>query len=77
MFDGGAGDRDRAIALYERNVADVLATVEPNRLLVHDLGDGWEPLCAWLGVPVPDVDYPSGNTSKGFVRRLGDQGVAI
>jgi hypothetical protein len=28
------------------------------RLLVHSAKDGWEPLCKFLGVPVPDVPYP-------------------
>lgn len=51
--------------------------VDPARLLIHNLGDGWEPLCAWLGVPVPDMDYPSGKTSSDFVRRLEDRGVDL
>jgi hypothetical protein len=77
VFDGRADDREHAIALYNRNVADVIATVDPGRLLIHNLGDGWEPLCAWLGVPVPDVEYPSGNTSRDFVRHFAAQGVDI
>lgn len=74
VFDGRPHDRDYAIAVYERNVEDVLATVEPERLLVHNLGDGWEPLCRWLNVPVPDVEYPKGNSSEEFNRRL-DRGL--
>ena len=45
------------------------------RLLVHSLGDGWEPLCAHLGVPVPDQPYPSRNTT-GEVRATLDRHVA-
>ena len=33
------------------------------RLLVHRSADGWAPLCAHLGVPVPDRPYPHLNTS--------------
>ena len=55
--------RDRAIAIYEENVAAVKATVPADRLLIHRLGDGWEPLCAHLGVPVPEVPYPHTNTT--------------
>ena len=29
-----------------------------NQLLIMEIQDGWEPLCAFLGVPVPDVDFP-------------------
>lgn len=34
-----------------------------NRLLTLNLGDGWEPLCSYLGVPVPDHPYPWANKS--------------
>ncbi len=36
------------------------------RLLVHELGDGWEPLCAHLGVAVPSQPYPSRNSASDF-----------
>jgi hypothetical protein len=32
--------------------------VPPERLLVHDLGDGREPLCAHLAAPIPNKPYP-------------------
>ena len=66
VFDGKAHDRATAIALYEANVAAVMATVPPQRLLVHNLGDGWETLCAHLHVPVPDQPYPNRNNTKEF-----------
>ncbi len=66
VFGGRADDRAHAIAMYEENVAAVRATVPPERLLVHSLGDGWEPLCAHLGVPVPAQPYPSRNTTNDF-----------
>ena len=34
------------------------------RLLVHSAKDGWEPLCTFLGVPVPDVPYPHVSTCR-------------
>jgi hypothetical protein len=66
VFGGRPGDRAHAIAIYEANVRAVKATVAPERLLVHNLGDGWEPLCAHLRVPVPVQPYPSRNTAKAF-----------
>lgn len=66
VFGGRLADRDHAMALYEENVKAVRATVPPERLLVHNLGDGWEPLCAHLGVPVPAQLYPSRNAAKEF-----------
>jgi hypothetical protein len=66
VFGGRPGDRANAIAIYEANVKAVRARVPAERLLVHKLGDGWEPLCAHLGVPAPDRPYPSRNTASEF-----------
>lgn len=66
VFDGHPEDRDRAIAAYEANVEAVKASVPPERLLVHTLGDGWAPLCAHLGVAVPKQPYPSRNSAAAF-----------
>ncbi len=74
VFDGRYADRDYAIALYNQNVSDVLATVPRDRLLVHRLGDGWAPLCDWLNLPVPDLPYPSGNTTSEFTSRVNESG---
>ncbi len=70
VFGGKPGDRAHAIALYEANVAAVKATVPASRLLVHNLGDGWEPLCKHLGVPVPAEAYPSRNSASDFQRAI-------
>jgi hypothetical protein len=72
VFGGRPGDRAHAIALYEENVAAVKATVPASRLLVHNLGDGWEPLCKHLGVPVPSEPYPSRNSASEFQKRAAE-----
>jgi hypothetical protein len=66
VFDGQAHDRAHAISCYEANVKAVMATVPSERLLAHNLGDGWEPLCAHLGVSTPYQPYPSRNNSSEF-----------
>ena len=72
VFNGHPDDREHAIAVYNRNIEDVMSTVDSDRLLVHSFGDGWAPLCQWLDLPVPDVDYPSGNTTQDFNRLVND-----
>ena len=73
VFSGRADDRALAIARYEDNVKAVKATVAAERLLVHSLGDGWEPLCAHLGVPVPAQPYPSRNSASDFQNAILNQ----
>lgn len=69
VFGGRPDDREHAIAVYEANVRAVIDTVPPERLLVHRLGDGWEPLCRHLGVAVPDRPYPARNNAEEFRSR--------
>ena len=59
------------IAVYERHNEEVKRIVPPERLLVFEAKDGWEPLCKFLGVPVPAAPYPSMNSTEEFQARAG------
>ena len=74
IFGGRAGDRDHAIELYERNTADVQAAFLPERLLTYNVGDGWEPLCAFLGKAVPDTPFPRTNSTEQFQKIYTSKG---
>lgn len=39
----------------------VMETVPKENLLVFDVRDGWQPLCEFLGVSVPDIPFPRVN----------------
>ncbi|MDH3695536.1 MAG: sulfotransferase family protein [Gammaproteobacteria bacterium] len=66
VFGGNLDDRDHVIAMYEKNIADVQGAFSEDRLLSYNIGDGWEPLCEFLGKPVPDVAYPRSNSTEEF-----------
>jgi hypothetical protein len=66
VFDDRLTDRAHATRVFRDHVAAVQAEIAPERLLVFDVRDGWEPLCTFLGVPVPDTPYPRTNSSKAF-----------
>jgi hypothetical protein len=65
-FGGQPIDREVALAAYRRRAEDVRAAVPPERLLLYDVKEGWEPLCAFLGVPVPAEPFPRINSSEEF-----------
>jgi hypothetical protein len=70
---GSITDADTAKAAYERHNAEVRASIPASRLLEWRATDGWAPLCAALGVDVPDEPFPVTNTSEEFnARRSGD-----
>lgn len=75
VFDGRPHDRAAAIAAFEAHNAEVLDVVPADRLLVYEVGSGWEPLCAFLGVDVPDEPFPASNTTAEFHARR-DEGSA-
>lgn len=58
--------RDNVIAAFERHNAEVARTISPERLLEFEAVQGWEPLCDFLGVAVPDEPFPRTNSREEF-----------
>eukprot|EP00930_Biecheleria_cincta_P045332 TRINITY_DN31254_c0_g1_i1.p1 TRINITY_DN31254_c0_g1~~TRINITY_DN31254_c0_g1_i1.p1 ORF type:complete len:290 (-),score=50.23 TRINITY_DN31254_c0_g1_i1:275-1045(-) len=55
-------DDEASRRFFEEHNAAVKEFVPKNRLLVFDVREGWEPLCAFLGKPIPDVPFPCTNS---------------
>lgn len=47
--------------VYKEHYALVESLVPEDNLLRYKVQEGWEPLCRFLGQPVPDVPFPQGN----------------
>lgn len=69
-FGGSTADEALATGVFEMHNEEVRRTIPAERLLVYEVKQGWEPLCAFLGVPVPEVPFPRTNTTEEFVGRL-------
>ena len=61
LFGGRFADKDHAIAVFHAHNQEVIDSVEPGRLLVYDVAQGWAPLCGFLGGPVPSEEFPRAN----------------
>jgi Sulfotransferase domain len=72
-FEPDWRDDDAAMAAYERHNAAVRREVPPERLVEWQPGDGWEPLCAALGVAEPDDDFPHVNSTAEFHARVEER----
>jgi hypothetical protein len=59
-------------AAMERYHEQVQREVPSDRLLVWSPSEGWEPLCEFLEVAVPEMPFPHLNDSKEFNDRLTD-----
>ena len=66
VFGGRVADAGYAISVFEAHNQSVIDAVPAAQLLSYQPGDGWEPLCRFLDVPVPDQDYPSVNSTEQF-----------
>jgi hypothetical protein len=65
------GDRAKMVDYFNAWNQAVIDEVPADKLLVYRAGDGWEPLCEFLGVPVPAEPYPRVNSREEMTERTG------
>jgi hypothetical protein len=73
---GTMADRAKAIAFYEQNTERVKSAVPSDRLLVFSADQGWEPLCGFLGLPLPAGAYPEANDRAVFKKNIAGMAMA-
>lgn len=76
LFGGRFADKAHAIEVYHRHTEDVVRTLGADNVLVYDVRQGWGPLCAFLGVEVPDEEFPRANSSEEMRRRIAQAAAA-
>lgn len=78
FFDHAPGLRSlhgkEGLALIEKRmaewIAEVKATIPAENLLVFRVEEGWEPLCKFLGKPVPEHAFPRVNETADFQKMI-------
>lgn len=72
LFQNKLEDKAYAIKVFNNHIEEVKRVVPPERLLIFEARQGWEPLCSFLNVPVPaDEPYPhrhNGTAMRQFLR---------
>jgi len=64
-------DAAAAKLAYERHNEAVRANAPGDRLVEWQPGDGWEPICTALALPVPDLAFPHVNSTDEFRATVG------
>jgi len=78
LMDGGEDTTAESMAsAMERYQEEVKQAVPSDRLLVWSVQEGWEPLCEFLEVPVPDAPFPKTNDAREFGARLVDASLMV
>ena len=63
--------QENARRKYREHYVLVESVTPPEQLLMFELSQGWRPLCEFLDVPVPDVDFPHVNESAALKEKIG------
>lgn len=70
-FEGKLDDRARMVELFNKHTEAVKAYVPAGKLLVYEVKEGWESLCRFLDVPVPEgKPFPRLNDRQTFRDRI-------
>ena len=69
---GTMEDKDAAIARYHEHVEEIKAAVPSDKLLIFTVDQGWEPLCNFLEVGVPDSEFPNVNDRAEIKKTIAD-----
>jgi len=70
-FNDSMSDESTMISLFHARTSEVESAIPPDRLLKYDVSDGWEPLCRFLDVPLPDGEFPRVNDQDEFWQVFG------
>ena len=69
IFNDRLDDRSFCTERFRKHIAEVRGMIAPDRLLEFDIRDGWQPLCDFLGVNPPKINFPISNSSSEFNSR--------
>jgi hypothetical protein len=70
-FEDRFADKDFAIAVFQKHNDQVRETVPEDQLLVYEIQQGWDPICKFLGVEMPESEFPHLNDAESFRRMFG------
>lgn len=68
-FQGKFEDKAFAIKIFNDHIEEVKKNIPADKLLIYQVKEGWEPLCKFLNVPVPNEPFPVSNERLEFKRK--------
>jgi Sulfotransferase domain len=71
-FASGHAEPRQMIEAMNRHNEEVQRAIPAERLLVWSVTDGWDPLCEFLELPVPQEPFPHVNDRTEFLNRVID-----
>ncbi len=69
-FLRGSWEKSSVIKCFNEHNARVIAECPKDKLLVFEVGQGWEPICTFLNKPIPAEPFPNVNDTKEFQKHV-------
>lgn len=63
-------DDEQMIEAFTRRIEEVKRAVPAEKLLLFEVKEGWQPLCRFLGKPIPEATFPRTNDRQQLQKRL-------
>ncbi|KAG0191490.1 hypothetical protein DFQ28_011738 [Apophysomyces sp. BC1034] len=60
-------NKEELCKMFNDHIEEVKRVIPTERLLIMELGEGWERLCKFLGKEIPDEPYPRANERDSFM----------
>ena len=70
LFKNNFSDRDSTKLVYYEHIESVKKIIPADKLLIYNVKEGWEPLCEFLDVDVPDIPFPKVNDTVEMLRNF-------
>ena len=70
LFKNNFSDRDSTKLVYYEHIESVKKIIPADKLLIYNVKEGWEPLCEFLDVDVPDIPFPKINDTAEMLRNF-------
>ncbi|APZ44232.1 sulfotransferase family protein [Acidihalobacter ferrooxydans] len=72
VMDNRMQDKGYMIDFFQNRTLEIKNTIAPERLLVYRVSEGWQPLCKFLGLSVPNIEFPRINSREETKQMLAD-----
>ena len=66
QFNNNFNSKQHAKKIFFQHIEDVINHVPKEQLLIYDVAEGWNPLCEFLELPIPNENFPHLNKKENF-----------
>lgn len=73
MYEAIEQGEEISVQYFNDWIEDVKKSVPKEKLLIYNVKEGWDPLCKFLNVPVPERDFPNSNDTEKMRQRFRER----